>query len=98
LLLPVQGKRVTAGLLSEGPEQRQPQQVQLAGYVLAARFERSTPPALADGVVAPPGAAAAAPPPSGGIVLATAADEFIIAGTGLTVTFASTERGRRAGS
>jgi hypothetical protein len=30
-------------------------------------------------------------------VLATAADEFLLAGTGLTVTFASAEGGKRAG-
>jgi hypothetical protein len=97
LILELQGKGMMAGLLSEGPEQRQPQQVHLGGYVLAATFERGTSPALADGVIVPTGSAAGAPPPSGGLVLATEPDEFIIAGTALTITFASTAPGKRAG-
>ena len=40
---------------------------------------------LADGVVAPNGPAAKAP--SGGVAIATGPDEFIIAGTGITVIF-----------
>jgi hypothetical protein len=84
-----------AGLLSEGPEQRQPQQVRLGGYVLAATFERGRPPSLADGAVAP--AAAGPPPPSGGLLLSTAPDELIVAGTGLTITFAANVPGKRAG-
>jgi hypothetical protein len=67
---------MTAGLLSEGEEQRQPQQVRLNGYVLAATFE---------------------PPPSGGLVLATAPDEFVVAGTAVTITFASATAGQRVG-
>jgi beta-galactosidase GanA len=96
LILSLQGKGMTAGLLSEGPEQRQPQQVRLGGYVLAATFERGTPPSLADGVV-PAGTAAGPPPPSGGLVLSTGPDELVIAGTAVTITFASTEAGKRVG-
>ena len=96
LILSLQGKGMTAGLLSEGPEQRQPQQVRLGGYVLAATFERGTPPSLADGVV-PTGAAAGPPPPSGGLVLSTGPDELVIAGTAVTITFASTAAGKRVG-
>jgi beta-galactosidase GanA len=96
LILGLQGRGMTAGLLSEGPEQRQPQQVRLGGYVLLATFERGAPPALADGVV-PTGAAAGPPPPSGGLILATAPDEFLIAGTGVTITFAASAAGKRAG-
>ena len=97
LILELQGQGKMAGLLSEGPEQRQPQEVRLGEYVLSVGFERGAPPALADGVIAPPGAAAAAPQPSGGLVLATAPGEYVIAGTAVTVTFASTAPGRRAG-
>jgi hypothetical protein len=97
LILELQGRGMMAGLLSEGPEQRQPQQVRLGGYVVAATFEKGTPPALADGVVVPTGSVAGPPPPSGGLVLATAPDELIIAGTAVTITFASTEPDRRAG-
>jgi hypothetical protein len=97
LILAGQGKGTMAGLLSEGSEQRQPQQVRLGGYVLAVAFERGAPPSLADGVVAPAGPAAGPPPPSGGLVLATGPDEFVIAGTALTVTFAPSVPGKRAG-
>jgi hypothetical protein len=97
LILALQGKGAMAGLLSEGPEQRQPQQVQLGGYVLRATFERGTPQALADGAIAPAGPGAAMPAPSGGLVLATAPDEFIIAGSAVTITFATSEPGRQAG-
>jgi len=97
LILERQGKEMMAGLLSEGPEQRQPQQVRLGGYVLSATFERGAPPALADGVVVLAGAAAPTSPPSGGLVLAMAPDEFVIAGTAVTITFASVAPGKRAG-
>ena len=96
LLPSCRARAMTAGLLSEGPEQRQPQQVRLGGYVLAATFERGTPPSLADGVIVPTGAAAGPPPPSGGLVLATGPDEFVFAGTAVTITFASS--GRRQAS
>jgi hypothetical protein len=97
LILERQGRGLMAGLLSEGPEQRQPQQVRLGGYVLAASFERGTPPSLADGVIVATGSAAGPPPPSGGLVLSTTPDEFIIAGTAVTITFAADVPGRRAG-
>jgi beta-galactosidase GanA len=77
LILDLQGRGRMAGLLPEGPEQRQPQQVRLDDYVLSATFERE--------------------PPSGGLVLNTAPGEFVIAGTAVTVTFASAARGQRAG-
>jgi beta-galactosidase GanA len=95
LILAAQGKGTMAGLLSEGPEQRQPQQVALGHYLLRAVFEREAGPSLADGVPA-----VAAPPaaqPSGGLIIATGPDEFLIAGTAVTVTFASTDPGKRVG-
>ncbi len=97
LILSLQGKGAMAGLLSEGPEQRQPQQFELGGYVLRAAFEREAPPALADGVVPAAGTERATTAPSGGLVLATGAGELIVAGTGITITFAATEPGKRAG-
>ena len=96
LILSLQGKGLTAGLLSEGAEQRQPQQVRLGGYVLSATFERGAPQSLADGVVAGAGAAGP-PPPSGGLVLATGPDELVVAGTAVTLTFAATTAGQRVG-
>lgn len=83
LLVERQGRGLTAGLLPEGPEQRQPQQVRLGDWVLLAAFER--------------GAPAEPPPPSGGLVIATGPNELVVAGTAVTITFASTVPGRRAG-
>jgi hypothetical protein len=97
LIVTLQGRGAMAGLLSEGPEQRQPQQVQLGDYVLRASFERDTSPSLADGVIVPTGSTAPLPPPSGGLVLATAPDEFIVAGTAVTIAFAAAEPGKQAG-
>jgi hypothetical protein len=97
LLVDLQGKGESGGLLSEGPEQRQPQQVRLGGWVLSARFERGTPPSPADGAVVPAVAAAEPRPTSGGLVLRTGPDEFIVAGTAVTVTFAASVPGKRAG-
>jgi hypothetical protein len=97
VLLSVQGQGKTAGLLSEGPEQRQPQQIRFGHYILNVAFERGAPPALADGVIVPSGSTTAAAPPAGGLVIATDADEFVFAGTGLIVTFESTELRETAG-
>jgi hypothetical protein len=82
LLVELQGQGRSAGLLSEGPEQRQPQQVRLGDWVLSATFER---------------AAAEPSLPSGGLVLRTGADEFVLAGTAVTITLAASVPGRRAG-
>jgi beta-galactosidase GanA len=108
LIVEHQGRGTMAGLLQEDPNNTQPRQVRLNGYVLNASFERSTGPSLADGVAMQAGAAgatgaasaAAAPPtalPAGGLVIATAPDEFLFAGIGVTVTFATTESGVQAG-
>jgi len=75
LALASQGKGVMAGLLPEGPEQRQPQQLRLGNYVLYVTFDKPTtqnPNVL-----------------SGGLVIAVGADEYLFAGTGLTITFES---------
>ena len=77
LILDRQGKGVTAGLLPEGPEQRLPQQLRLGGYTLNVTYER-------------PITQMASPAQtvlSGGLVIATAPDEFVFAGTGMTITF-----------
>lgn len=83
-----QGTNQMAGLVLEAAEQRQPQKVHLAGYVLNVTYERQIPPALADGMIVPSeGAAAGVRSVAGGLVIATAPDEFVFAGTGLIVTF-----------
>jgi hypothetical protein len=99
LLVQHQGRGTTAGLVFEGPENRTGQQVRLGGYALQATFERTAGPQLADGVVvAVGGAPAAAPPtPAGGLVIASGPDEMIIAGAGVTVTFASLRPGENVG-
>jgi hypothetical protein len=76
LILENQGKGLLAGLLSAGPEQRLPQQLRLRDYVLSITYDR---PSLAS-----PGTQAVL---SGGLVIATGPNEFIFAGTGITVTF-----------
>jgi beta-galactosidase GanA len=90
-----QGRGTMVGLLQEHPDSRQPQQVRLNQYVLNATFERGSPPSLADGVSAAPGGAPTWP--AGGLVIATATDEFLFAGIGVTVTFATAEPGFQAG-
>jgi beta-galactosidase GanA len=89
LLAEHQGRGTMAGFL-ELPEARQPQQRRLGGYQVNVSFERGQPIALADGASAAGGPAGGAPPlPAGGLVIATAQDEFLFAGIGLTITFAS---------
>jgi beta-galactosidase GanA len=86
LILQHQGRGTMAGILAEGAEQRQPQQIWMSGYVIHAAFERGTGASLADGVVNAPGANATGLP-AGGLVIATGPDEFLFGGTGITATF-----------
>jgi hypothetical protein len=95
VILAQDGRGKMAGLLPPGPPQPQPQALRLGGCVLHVTYERAAPAALADGLV---GATAVAPPlPAGGLVIATGPDEFIFAGTGLTVTFESPVAGEVLG-
>ena len=73
LILERQGKNLIAGLLPEGPEQRAPQQLRLGDYILNVTFDR--PSSQNSNVL------------SGGLVMATGPDEYLFAGTGLTITF-----------
>lgn len=73
LVLDHQGKGLMAGFLPEGPEQRLPQQLKLGNYILNVSFDRPT--ATSPNVL------------SGGLVIALGPDEYLFAGTGLTVTF-----------
>jgi beta-galactosidase GanA len=89
LILEYQGKGLMAGLLPEGVEQRLPQQVRLGDYTLNITYDRSTTlPAAQD---------ARSTVISGGLVIAIGADEFIFAGTGLTVTFEADTGDQMAG-
>jgi beta-galactosidase GanA len=80
LILESQGKGLMAGLLPEGVEQRLPQQVRLGGYTLNITYDRSTPLPVAQDSQTPTVI-------SGGLVIAIGSDEFVFAGTGMTVTF-----------
>lgn len=79
LVLANQGKGVMAGFLPEGPEQRQPLQLRLGNYVLYVNFDKPT--TQNPNVL------------SGGLVVAIGPDEYLFAGTGLTITFESTGTG-----
>ena len=80
LILANQGRGLAAGLLSEGPEQRQPKRLSINGYAMYVNFDRAA-------------TAADLTPLTGGLVIATGPDEFIFAGTGLTITFEPDSRG-----
>ena len=73
LILENQGKGSIAGFLPEGPEQRQPLQLRLGDYTLNIAYDRPT--TQNPNVLA------------GGLVISNGPDEYIFAGTGLTVTF-----------
>jgi beta-galactosidase GanA len=79
LILERQGKDSIAGLLPEGPEQRAPQQLRLGNFILNITFDR--PSSQNSNVL------------SGGLVLATGPDEYLFAGTGLTITFETEKPG-----
>lgn len=105
LLTAKQGRGAMAGFLQESVESKQPQQVRMGKWIMRANFERAAPPQLADGLavvigtensaLAAGGRAGSAP--AGGLMIALGEDEFIFAGIGLTITFASTEPGQQAG-
>jgi len=87
-ILERQGTRDIAGLLPEGPEQRQPQQLRLGDFILYVTYER--PNIAAQAGPQNPGVTTASQSSntlSGGLVLALGANDFIFAGTGITVTF-----------
>jgi hypothetical protein len=98
LIVEHQGHGTMAGMLQEHPDNRQPQQIRLNGYVLHASVDRASPPSLAEGAVIDP-AGAKAPPawPAGGFVIATGPDEFVFAGIDVTVTFSTLDPGVHAG-
>jgi len=79
LILERQGKDSIAGLLPEGPEQRAPQQLRLGDFILNITFDR--PSSQNSNVL------------SGGLVMATGPDEYLFAGTGLTITFETEKPG-----
>jgi hypothetical protein len=83
-----QQRGTIAGFLPEGPEQRQPARVRLGGYILSVTFDRGAP----GGSAGEPAA-----PPSGGLAIAAGPDEFVVAGTGVTITFEPASPGPAVG-
>jgi hypothetical protein len=94
LIMAHQGKGLMAGLLSEGPEQRQPQQLRFGSYMLNVTFDRQAPQTAGatqnPGVVQTPSAPGVL---SGGLVIATGDGEYVFAGTGLTIAFEANSPG-----
>lgn len=86
-----QGLGSMVGLLPEGPEQRQPQQVWLGGYVIHVAFERGSAAPHTDGAIA---GARDGGVLSGGLIVQTGPNEFLIAGTGLTAMFSQRENAK----
>lgn len=80
-ILAHQGRGSIAGLLPEGPEERQPAQIRLGGYVITAAFAKDE----------------AGESDAGGLVVATGPDQFLVAGSGITLAFATPEGSLTAG-
>ena len=98
LILAHQGDGSMAGLLLEGSEELQPKQLALGGYTLHVTFERGSTLGTPDGAVmtASP-EAARSNLPAGGLVIAESPNHFIVAGTGITVTFEAPGSGHAVG-
>jgi hypothetical protein len=95
MLLAAQGRGMTAGVIPrvafDGRVDDSPQRVAVGGaFALTVTFEGSAPPPTANPGAAPGGGGSLGNAESvrGGIIIALAPDEFIIAGTGIVVTFA----------
>ena len=88
LILDHQGKNEMAAVLPEGPEQRAPQRVSLGAYTLNVTYERDRPASYpGQNPGSNLGQNAQASGIAGGLIIAIAPDEFVIAGTGMVVTF-----------
>ena len=98
LILAHQGDGSMAGLLLEGSEELQPKQLALGGYTLHVTFERGSALGTPDGAVMTSSSDAARTSlPSGGLVIAVSPDHFVVAGTGITVTFDAPGSGHAVG-
>lgn len=86
-----QGRGTMTALLPPAAEQRKPHEIVFGGVVLSATYERMSSPGLADGVINEAGdrSASRAILPAGALVVQLGRDEFLFAGTGVTVTFAA---------
>ncbi|GAB4084644.1 DUF5597 domain-containing protein [Myceligenerans cantabricum] len=84
------GGGTTAGLLPPAEDRRAPHRVRLGDLVLSATYEQVAAPSLADGVINEAGDRGADPArlPAAAIVILVAPDELVVAGIGVTLTFA----------
>lgn len=91
LILASQGTGRMTALLAPATESHRPQEVAFGGLVLGVTFERLESPGLADGVINEAGdrSATRIPLPAGAIVIQAGADELLIGGIGVTVTFSA---------
>jgi hypothetical protein len=100
-ILAAQGKGMTAGVIPrvdfDGKIDDSPQQVLVGGtFALTVTFEGAAPPPVANPGATPAGGASSAAQREsvrGGIIIALAPDDFLIAGTGIIVTFAPVNAG-----
>ncbi|MDR2703953.1 MAG: DUF5597 domain-containing protein [Cellulomonadaceae bacterium] len=82
------------GFLPPTDDQRAPHRIRVGDLFLEATYERVPAPTLADGVINESGQAAGSEKlPAAAIAICVGADEYIIAGTGVTVTFRNTAPG-----
>jgi beta-galactosidase GanA len=86
LILENQGKGTMVGVLPDvafdGTTKEEQQHVRLGGYTLNVTFEKRNP-------WAPAERASRLPRPTGGIIISVGEGEYVIAGTGLVITFTS---------
>ncbi|GAB2450693.1 DUF5597 domain-containing protein [Xylanimonas ulmi] len=88
------GDGAMTGLLPPADDLRAPHRVRLDDLVLEATYERVPAPSLADGVINESGQAAGTTRlPAAAIVIRTGPDELVVAGLGVTLTFAAVEPG-----
>ena len=105
LIVKKQGTGQLAGFLQEALENTQPQQQRIGRWIVNAAFERSAPPQLADGLAVVIGTENSAlsadrrsgASPAGGMAIQLGDDEFLFAGIGITLSFASIEAGWQTG-
>jgi beta-galactosidase GanA len=90
-----QGLGTMIGLLPPAAEMRKPHEVNLGGVTFSVTYERLESPGLADGVINEAGDRAAnrTQLPAGALVIQLGPDEFLFAGIGVTVTFATPSPG-----
>jgi len=101
LILAAQGRATMAAVMPvvafDGAVNDAPQRIELAGFALTVTFEGAAPAAANanPGAIPADGASSGSATQAvrGGIIIALAPDEFIIAGTGIVVTFAPVTTG-----